>query len=821
MRLLVSLFLASTLLDAALIDHLHPVPGEKNLVSPIKNIDYIYLINLDARPEKLESSRLELSIHNIPFHRFPAVCGWELPVEALRDLGVNFQPGMLRDRWVVHFPVEKQGHPENEFLRDELVGEPVFARWTTPGSIGCTLSHLSILQDAYEAGYETIWVMEDDISVQRNPHELAELIEKLDQAVGKEGWDILYTDHDKVDAKHYAEANDFESDLKGDLWFFWRPDRDLSDRRPFAKRSVVANDFVQIGSRYRTHSMVIRRSGIEKILNYEKSHPIFLPYDQELATIPDLKLFNVRESVVTVAEAPTDTQPGKFGKKEETVKEIEGSDEWVTCVREVLDELPKLTGWRDLERAHAVMELVHETKPALCVEIGAFGGTTTYPIAAALKFLGGGIVHAIDAWETGAALEGIENLKKRATWSKIDMTAVHAHFLDLVERKELKKSCIPVQKRSSDAAASFEDCSIDMLVLDGNSSKKGCLEDVITYFPKVKEGGYIWLAVDLNDGWDKLDATSFLMKQCSWIKEKSVGIRYLLFKKRPSEENQVYNGIKDIKNPTVADFRHVQSFLTGGRRESLTKLLDTEKKLRSFRLIGETPETEPQSGMVAVNADLEERENCLVLYASYNWHYPDGLWRIVKHVQQSDFRGHIRYWVGGWPNLEKGDLSLAHVPHGFKASCIKEAERLGYKRVLWLDCSILPLISLNTVFKMIQEKGYLAVANYHPVGPYSNPEAAAYFGFTQEETDKLLSCQSGFIGLDLTQQKGREIGNMFYEAAFDKSAYFTARSDQTVLSLILHRLKCTDFIELTKVTTWRGDPRADLFFLVDRPYVQY
>ncbi|MFI5334690.1 MAG: hypothetical protein ACHQT8_05960 [Chlamydiales bacterium] len=31
------------------------------------------------------------------------------------------------------------------------------------------LSHLSILQDAFDSGYETIWVMEDDIEVVRNP----------------------------------------------------------------------------------------------------------------------------------------------------------------------------------------------------------------------------------------------------------------------------------------------------------------------------------------------------------------------------------------------------------------------------------------------------------------------------------------------------------------------------------------------------------------------------------------------------------------------------------------------------------------------------
>ena len=58
------------------------------------------------------------------------------------------------------------------------------------------MSHLSILQHAYDAGFETIWVMEDDIQVMRDPRVLSERIDQLDALVGKTNWDILFTDRD-------------------------------------------------------------------------------------------------------------------------------------------------------------------------------------------------------------------------------------------------------------------------------------------------------------------------------------------------------------------------------------------------------------------------------------------------------------------------------------------------------------------------------------------------------------------------------------------------------------------------------------------------
>ena len=82
------------------------------------------------------------------------------------------------------------------------------------GEIGIALSHLSVLQDAYDSGYETIWVMEDDIKIVSDPNMLSELIGELDVLLGKGNWDILFTDQDIRNAKaKYFPSNSTDKRL--------------------------------------------------------------------------------------------------------------------------------------------------------------------------------------------------------------------------------------------------------------------------------------------------------------------------------------------------------------------------------------------------------------------------------------------------------------------------------------------------------------------------------------------------------------------------------------------------------------------------------
>lgn len=286
-------------LQAKLEDHFRPVP-KTAVEHQLKNIDYIYLINLDQRPEKLEKSLQQLGMHGIYPQRFSAIYGWHLPPEVMQDISLVYEEGMLCDQWATYYPLGKSLEPAYDFLREDCIGKPYFCYWMSPGAVGCALSHLSILQDAYDSGYETIWVMEDDIFIHGDPLRLPGLIEKLDDLVGKDNWDILYTDSETL------LGAPFEEDLPFEHWWMWRPDIPIEDLSVYNKREKVSEDFVKIISRWRTHSMIIRRSGIKKILDYLKACKIYNPLDHEICLTPGINLYMLRYNLVTMQETVTD-----------------------------------------------------------------------------------------------------------------------------------------------------------------------------------------------------------------------------------------------------------------------------------------------------------------------------------------------------------------------------------------------------------------------------------------------------------------------------------------------------------------------------------
>lgn len=262
-------------LEGALIDYVKPAIGKPESQG-VRNIDFIYLINLDERAEKYNLSMQQLAPYKIVPYRFSGVNGWKLPIETINGVGVQFQRGMT-PLLATTFEKRKgtgQIVESHEFMGEN--GKTFFAHHMPLGAIGCSLSHISVLEDAYQSGYETIWVMEDDIEVLENPHQISDLIDELDSLVGRENWDVLFTDRDyRLNGNEYLIASGAAE----------RPDMDCSFssryRKEYTQTEVINSHFRKISARFGTTSMIIRRSGIIKLLDFWKTHNIFLPCDLE------------------------------------------------------------------------------------------------------------------------------------------------------------------------------------------------------------------------------------------------------------------------------------------------------------------------------------------------------------------------------------------------------------------------------------------------------------------------------------------------------------------------------------------------------------
>lgn len=295
MRWILFLFLASPFFGDVL-DHLKRVES-KSAAYSMPGIDFIYMINLDQRPEKLRHSLDQLTPYGIYPCRFSAVNGWELTLEQLDDVGLKFSPEMEGGFLGTCYPVDGDFTPVHQTISE--YGKTYFCHCMARGTIGCVLSHLSILQDAFDSGYETIWIMEDDIDVIRDPHLVTDAIEKLDELVGAGNWDVLFTDRDIKDSNgNYVTT----------YWAGRRPDYiGFTKDNDYAIKQQVSPDFIRIGARSGSHSMILRRSGIQKLLRFFSAHQIFFPYDMDYIFPRGIKLYTVTEDIVSnLPRAPTD-----------------------------------------------------------------------------------------------------------------------------------------------------------------------------------------------------------------------------------------------------------------------------------------------------------------------------------------------------------------------------------------------------------------------------------------------------------------------------------------------------------------------------------
>ncbi len=277
----------------------------KSEINRAGNVDFIYMINLDGRPEKYLRAAGALNAYGIYPYRFSAANGWDLTLAQINDIGLKFKSGMKEGMKAIRYPMDKNFKTVKE--KTGKVGQSYFSPEVTRGAIGILISHLSILQDAYDSGYETIWVFEDDIDVVKDPRLMFERIAQLDAKVGANNWDFLFTDVDSQD----PDGNYIPCTMYGK-----KPNYTPLDPKRYKVRKKINDLFQVVGVRYGAYSMIVRRSGMKKMLDYVKTTGVFLPYDIEYCLPRGIKMYTVLDDIVKhQAHALTDNKAPGYKKK--------------------------------------------------------------------------------------------------------------------------------------------------------------------------------------------------------------------------------------------------------------------------------------------------------------------------------------------------------------------------------------------------------------------------------------------------------------------------------------------------------------------------
>ena len=102
---------------------------------------------------------------------------------------------------------------------------------------------------------------------------------------------MLFTDQDTV--------NNETGQYVPCLGFAKRPNFTPKNPERFAKRTDISKEFRRIGARFGLYSVIIRRPGMKKIYNFIMKHKIFLPVDMEFYLPSHMRVYTVRNDVVS------------------------------------------------------------------------------------------------------------------------------------------------------------------------------------------------------------------------------------------------------------------------------------------------------------------------------------------------------------------------------------------------------------------------------------------------------------------------------------------------------------------------------------------
>lgn len=227
-----------------------PIIEEK---SGLEEVDAIYVINLEKRPEKWNRMKKLLHHKGLFPNRLSAINGWLLDEKTKLLL-------------CGHYPIRMR-----------------------PGEMGVILSHLSIIHDAYKRGFDCIWVMEDDLDFREDIQQLPALIRELGQIDSH--WDIFYTDTNSKNNK-----GEYVPSLGEDF----RPDVPHMDLEYYLKRTKVSDNIMKIGQRFGAYSMFVSSLGMKKIINYFNHYYFWTPYDIDIHYIPGIRQYATIKDIVSV-----------------------------------------------------------------------------------------------------------------------------------------------------------------------------------------------------------------------------------------------------------------------------------------------------------------------------------------------------------------------------------------------------------------------------------------------------------------------------------------------------------------------------------------
>ncbi len=138
-------------------------------------------------------------------------------------------------------------------------------------------------------------------------------------------------------------------------------------------------------------------------------------------------------------------------------------------------------------------------------------------------------------------------------------------------------------------------------------------------------------------------------------------------------------------------------------------------------------------------------DHCIIAFANHRGNYLKGMARLSDSLE-GKFDGKFMGFVG-----EASIGAPAHLdnPYAFKIFCFEKALKAGYKKILYLDCSVFAVAPVQPIFDIIERDGYIMQEAGHYLKNWINDDALKYFGISRDALEGVIMYgNAGFLGLD-------------------------------------------------------------------------
>ncbi len=142
--------------------------------------------------------------------------------------------------------------------------------------------------------------------------------------------------------------------------------------------------------------------------------------------------------------------------------------------------------------------------------------------------------------------------------------------------------------------------------------------------------------------------------------------------------------------------------------------------------------------------------------------------------------------------------------YGFKPHAIQRAIDAGYKKIIWLDPSVLPTISMQVLIDALDEHPIIVRSGEEPLSKMCNAKAKQWFNVNDEEIKNERTVAGTIYGFNFNDTKAIEVFNMWKKTEengiFGTQDDFMAGhwADEACMSLTMYKLGvekywCEDF----------------------------